>query len=47
MLDAGEVVEQGSAEDILTAPTHPFTVSLTEKRLVEKRRDQIQPSSHA
>ncbi|WP_328689152.1 ATP-binding cassette domain-containing protein [Streptomyces phaeochromogenes] len=47
VLDAGEVVEQGSAEDILTAPTHPFTVSLTEKRVVEKRRAQIQPSSHA
>ncbi|WP_326758069.1 ATP-binding cassette domain-containing protein [Streptomyces phaeochromogenes] len=47
VLDAGEVVEQGSAEDILTAPTHPFTMSLTEKRLVEKRRAQIQPSSHA
>ncbi|WP_405957657.1 ABC transporter ATP-binding protein [Streptomyces phaeochromogenes] len=47
VLDAGEVVEQGAAEDILTAPTHPFTVSLTEKRVVEKRRAQIQPSSHA
>ncbi|MFD9196047.1 ABC transporter ATP-binding protein [Streptomyces phaeochromogenes] len=47
VLDAGEVVEQGSAEDILTAPTHPFTMSLTEKRWVEKRRAQIQPSSHA
>ncbi|MER6136559.1 ATP-binding cassette domain-containing protein [Streptomyces sp. NPDC001815] len=28
VLDAGEVVEQGPAQDILTAPTHPFTVSL-------------------
>ena len=30
VLDAGEVVEQGAAGDILTAPTHPFTVSLVE-----------------
>ncbi|MEU9958708.1 ATP-binding cassette domain-containing protein [Streptomyces sp. NPDC050982] len=30
VLDAGEVVEQGPAEDVLTAPAHPFTVSLVE-----------------
>ncbi|MDQ0772482.1 peptide/nickel transport system ATP-binding protein [Streptomyces aurantiacus] len=30
VLDAGDVVEQGPARDILTAPTHPFTVSLLE-----------------
>ncbi|BCL25854.1 ABC transporter ATP-binding protein [Streptomyces aurantiacus] len=30
VLDAGDVVEQGPARDILTAPTHPFTVSLVE-----------------
>ena len=37
VLDAGEVVEQGSAEDILTAPAHPFTVSLTEKHSLQGR----------
>ncbi|MCX4903069.1 ABC transporter ATP-binding protein [Streptomyces sp. NBC_00878] len=37
VLDAGEVVEQGAAQDILTAPAHPFTVSLLEKRSMEKR----------
>ncbi|MFS8197889.1 ABC transporter ATP-binding protein [Streptomyces sp. CWNU-52B] len=30
VLDAGEVVEQGPALDVLTAPAHPFTVSLVE-----------------
>ena len=30
VLDAGELVEQGAAQDVLTAPQHPFTVSLTE-----------------
>ncbi len=30
VLDAGELVEQGSAEQILTRPQHPFTVSLME-----------------
>ncbi|GHG89756.1 ABC transporter ATP-binding protein [Streptomyces lanatus] len=35
VLDAGKVVEQGSAERILTAPQHPFTVDLmrTTRRL--------------
>ncbi|MFF9485426.1 ABC transporter ATP-binding protein [Streptomyces sp. NPDC014676] len=28
VLDAGELVEQGPARQILTAPSHPFTVSL-------------------
>ncbi|MFI1486209.1 ABC transporter ATP-binding protein [Streptomyces sp. NPDC020747] len=37
VLDAGEVVEQGAAEDILTAPVHPFTVSLTERQAMRKR----------
>ncbi|WP_404196903.1 ABC transporter ATP-binding protein [Streptomyces tauricus] len=30
VLDGGEVVEQGPARDVLTAPAHPFTVSLVE-----------------
>ncbi|MFI5567368.1 ABC transporter ATP-binding protein [Streptomyces sp. NPDC051740] len=30
VLDAGELVEQGPARQILTAPRHPFTVSLME-----------------
>jgi peptide/nickel transport system ATP-binding protein len=30
VLDAGDVVEEGPARDVLTAPTHPFTVSLVE-----------------
>ncbi|MGW1244784.1 ABC transporter ATP-binding protein [Streptomyces bobili] len=30
VLEAGEIVEQGPAEQILTAPQHPFTVSLME-----------------
>jgi peptide/nickel transport system ATP-binding protein len=30
VLDAGELVEQGPAQRILTAPSHPFTVSLME-----------------
>ncbi|KUM76298.1 ABC transporter ATP-binding protein [Streptomyces curacoi] len=30
VLDAGELVEQGTAERILTEPQHPFTVSLME-----------------
>jgi peptide/nickel transport system ATP-binding protein len=30
VLDAGEVVEQGPAQEILSAPSHPFTVSLVE-----------------
>ena len=30
VLDAGEIVEQGWAQSILTAPSHPFTVSLME-----------------
>ncbi|MEV6168557.1 ATP-binding cassette domain-containing protein [Streptomyces sp. NPDC051954] len=30
VLDAGELVEQGPAERVLTAPEHPFTVSLME-----------------
>ncbi|WP_217213327.1 ABC transporter ATP-binding protein [Streptomyces sp. AC550_RSS872] len=28
VLDAGEIVEQGSAQRILTAPQHPFTIAL-------------------
>ncbi|MFE6826293.1 ABC transporter ATP-binding protein [Streptomyces sp. NPDC057690] len=28
VLDAGEIVEQGPAQRVLTAPSHPFTVSL-------------------
>ncbi|MFC9291904.1 ABC transporter ATP-binding protein [Streptomyces sp. NPDC057052] len=30
VLEAGELVEQGPARRVLTAPRHPFTVSLTE-----------------
>ncbi|MEU3619999.1 ATP-binding cassette domain-containing protein [Streptomyces sp. NPDC006872] len=30
VLDAGELVEQGPAQRVLTAPRHPFTVSLVE-----------------
>ncbi|GEC05149.1 ABC transporter ATP-binding protein [Streptomyces spinoverrucosus] len=30
VLDAGELVEQGPAEQVLSEPRHPFTVSLTE-----------------
>ncbi|MFD7766857.1 ABC transporter ATP-binding protein [Streptomyces sp. NPDC059787] len=30
VLDAGELVEQGPARQVLTAPSHPFTVSLME-----------------
>ncbi|MFJ8934661.1 ABC transporter ATP-binding protein [Streptomyces sp. NPDC102365] len=30
VLDGGEVVEQGPARDVLTAPSHPFTASLVE-----------------
>lgn len=30
VLDAGELVEQGPAQRILTAPRHPFTISLME-----------------
>ncbi|MFJ2262070.1 ABC transporter ATP-binding protein [Streptomyces sp. NPDC087844] len=30
VLDGGEVVEQGPARDVLTAPAHPFTASLVE-----------------
>ncbi|MDX3313898.1 ABC transporter ATP-binding protein [Streptomyces sp. NPDC054884] len=30
VLDAGELVEQGPAQRVLTAPSHPFTVSLME-----------------
>ncbi|PSM45296.1 ABC transporter ATP-binding protein [Streptomyces dioscori] len=30
VLDGGEVVEQGPARDVLTAPAHPFTVSLVQ-----------------
>ncbi|MEV1063923.1 ATP-binding cassette domain-containing protein [Streptomyces sp. NPDC050263] len=30
VLDAGELVEQGPAQRVLTAPSHPFTLSLTE-----------------
>ncbi|MFE1800413.1 ABC transporter ATP-binding protein [Streptomyces sp. NPDC059517] len=30
VLDGGDVVEQGPARDVLTAPAHPFTVSLVE-----------------
>jgi peptide/nickel transport system ATP-binding protein len=30
VLDGGEVVEQGPAQDVLTAPAHPFTASLVE-----------------
>ncbi|MEV5905319.1 ATP-binding cassette domain-containing protein [Streptomyces sp. NPDC052127] len=30
VLDAGEIVEQGPARRVLTAPSHPFTVSLME-----------------
>ncbi|MFD6285501.1 ABC transporter ATP-binding protein [Streptomyces sp. NPDC060205] len=30
VLDGGEVVEQGPARDVLSAPAHPFTVSLVE-----------------
>jgi peptide/nickel transport system ATP-binding protein len=30
VLDAGELVEQGPARQVLTAPAHPFTVSLME-----------------
>ncbi|MFC8421201.1 ABC transporter ATP-binding protein [Streptomyces sp. NPDC057236] len=30
VLDAGELVEQGPARQVLTAPSHPFTVSLVE-----------------
>ncbi|MEF9907026.1 ABC transporter ATP-binding protein [Streptomyces sp. P9-A2] len=32
VLDAGEVVEQGPAQRILTSPSHPFTVSLVRRR---------------
>ncbi|MGW6521608.1 ABC transporter ATP-binding protein [Streptomyces sp. NPDC054962] len=30
VLDAGEIVEQGPAQRVLTAPSHPFTLSLME-----------------
>ncbi|MPY59312.1 ABC transporter ATP-binding protein [Streptomyces spongiae] len=30
VLDTGELIEQGPAQQVLTAPGHPFTVSLTE-----------------
>jgi peptide/nickel transport system ATP-binding protein len=30
VLDGGELVEQGSAHQVLTAPAHPFTAELTE-----------------
>ncbi|MGC0374205.1 ABC-type dipeptide/oligopeptide/nickel transport system ATPase component [Streptomyces sp. SAI-229] len=30
VLDAGGLVEQGPARQVLTAPSHPFTVSLVE-----------------
>ncbi|SDD50196.1 peptide/nickel transport system ATP-binding protein [Streptomyces prasinopilosus] len=32
VLDAGEIVEQGPARRVLTAPSHPFTVSLMGRR---------------
>jgi peptide/nickel transport system ATP-binding protein len=41
VLDAGEIVEQGAAQQILTAPQHPFTISLmrTTERLAVGARD--------
>ncbi|MEU9187438.1 ATP-binding cassette domain-containing protein [Streptomyces sp. NPDC048484] len=41
VLDAGEVVEEGPAREVLTAPSHPFTVSLV------AASGQIQPSCQA
>ncbi|MFG2516111.1 ABC transporter ATP-binding protein [Streptomyces sp. NPDC048584] len=39
VLDAGEIVEQGPAGQILTAPAHPFTASLV-ARIPAAARDQ-------
>ncbi|MEV0224528.1 ATP-binding cassette domain-containing protein [Streptomyces sp. NPDC050704] len=45
VLDAGELVEQGRAAEVLTAPSHPFTVSLVEAsgRLGARPRTLRQP----
>lgn len=41
VLDAGELVEQGPARRVLTAPSHPFTVSLLETTTHDDHTDSV------